>query len=101
MTWRDRRRGRDDAAISGGPMANNLAGQFDLVSAKEGQTLTAISATNTVIGNFSDGFKSDTAADFTATINWGDGTTSTGTVVGSNGSFTVEADHTYADEGTP
>ena len=82
-------------------MANNLAGQFDLTAAKEGQSLTVISPTNTDIANFSDGFQSDTAADFTVTINWGDGTTSPGTVVGGDGSFTVEADHTYADEGTP
>ena len=82
-------------------MANNLAGQFDLAAAKEGQSLTSITTTNTIIANFSDGFTSDTAADFTAVINWGDGTTSLGTVVGSNGSFTVEADHVYADEGTP
>jgi putative transposase len=39
------------------------------------------------------------AADFyAAQINWGDGTTSSGTVVGSNGNFTVEAGHDYADE---
>ena len=38
--------------------------------------------------------------DFTATINWGDGTTTAGTVIGSNGSFTVAGGHTYADEGS-
>src|SRR5262249_34373502 len=38
--------------------------------------------------------------DFTATIDWGDGTTTTGTVVGANGSFTVEGGHTYGDEGS-
>jgi hypothetical protein len=38
-----------------------------------------------------------TASDFTATINWGDGTTSTGTIVaGPNGTFQVTGTHTYA-----
>src|SRR5579884_1687761 len=32
-------------------------------------------------------------------INWGDGTTSSGTVSGGNGAFTVTGSHTYADEG--
>jgi hypothetical protein len=35
-----------------------------------------------------------------ATINWGDGTTTSGTVTGSNGAFTVAGGHTYADEGS-
>jgi hypothetical protein len=36
---------------------------------------------------------------YTATIDWGDGTTSTGTVSGSNGAFTVSGKHTYAVAG--
>jgi hypothetical protein len=45
----------------------------------------------------------ETAADYSATIDWGDGSaTSSGTISGSNGSFTVTGNHTYADEnGTP
>ncbi len=38
--------------------------------------------------------------DFSATINWGDGTTDTGAISGGNGSFTVTADHIYAEKGT-
>jgi hypothetical protein len=41
----------------------------------------------------------DTAAAFTAVITWGDGSTSTGVVSGSNGSFTVSGSHTYAAAG--
>jgi cyclophilin family peptidyl-prolyl cis-trans isomerase len=37
--------------------------------------------------------------DFTASINWGDGNTTTGTVNGSNGSFTVDGSNTYAEAG--
>src|SRR5207253_3125290 len=43
---------------------------------------------------------SNVAGDFTAAIDWGDGTTTAGTVTGSAGSFTVSGSHTYADEGS-
>jgi hypothetical protein len=46
------------------------------------------------------GYAGNTAADFTARITWGDGTTSAGTVSGSAGLFSVSGSHTYADEGT-
>ncbi len=55
---------------------------------------------NGTVATFSDSDTSKTAASFTATIDWGDGTTSAGTVVGSSGSFTVNGQHTYADEGS-
>jgi len=57
-------------------------------------------AFNGQVATFSDADTSKTAADFTATIAWGDGTTSPGTVTGSSGSFTVSGQHTYADEGS-
>jgi hypothetical protein len=38
----------------------------------------------------------DSAKAFTAVITWGDGSTSSGTIAGSNGSFTVTGSHTYA-----
>lgn len=44
---------------------------------------------------------SDTAGNFSATINWGDGTTTTGSIVNTGpGAFDVRGAHTYADEGT-
>jgi len=40
-------------------------------------------------------------SDFSATINWGDGTTSAGTVIAQNGGgFAVTGPHTYAEEGS-
>jgi hypothetical protein len=51
------------------------------------------------VAAFADATSSDTAASFTATIKWGDGRSSTGTVTGGNGSFTVTGSHTYADDG--
>jgi hypothetical protein len=77
-------------------MANDLSGQFNLVTAIEGTAIPPAAAAD--IASFTDGTTSDTAANFTATIDWGDGTTTTGTVVGGNGSFTVQGGHTYADD---
>jgi hypothetical protein len=52
----------------------------------------------TKVATFTDANKSDTVSSFTATIDWGDGTT-TGKVTGSNGTFTVTGGHTY-DQGS-
>src|SRR5205807_1379523 len=65
----------------------------------EGAAIGAI----TGIATFTDpaGVGAETTTDFTATINWGDGTTSAGTVVSDGGgNYHVDApDHTYVEEG--
>ena len=71
-----------------------LSGQFDLSNATE----TVAIPNDKDIASFTDTNLSDTASSFTASIDWGDGATSTGTIVGSNGHFTVEGGHTYSDE---
>src|SRR5215470_18982433 len=71
-----------------------LSGQFDLSHATEGTALPG----NTDVASFTDDNLTDTAASFTATIDWGDNITTVGTVVGSAGNFTVEGGHTYADD---
>ena len=44
----------------------------------------------------------DSAADDSATIDWGDGTSTPGTITPDGGGhYTVSGSHTYADEGTP
>ena len=48
---------------------------------------------------FSDVASSDAASNFTATIDWGDGSTSAGTVSGASGSFMVTGSHTYSTDG--
>jgi hypothetical protein len=62
------------------------------INAVEGQAFTATVATFTT-GN-------EPRGQFTATINWGDGTVSTGTILGpdQNGVFTVVGSHAYAEE---
>jgi len=54
-----------------------------------------------VVATFTDTITVTPATAFTATIAWGDGTTSAGTVTGSNGNFTVTAGHAYAEESGP
>jgi hypothetical protein len=39
-------------------------------------------------------------SEFTATIDWGDATTTAGTIIASGGGFAVEGTHTYAEEGS-
>jgi VCBS repeat-containing protein len=72
-----------------------LAANGSSVSATEG-----LASGTVVVATFTDANPGATLADFTATINWGDGTAPTaGTVTETNGVFSVAGSHTYADEG--
>src|SRR5262249_40021483 len=82
-------------AISTASVGAQFAGQVTLISATEG-----IALNNAQVATFTDTNLSDTAGTFAATINWGDGTSSAGTITGTNGSFAVAGSHTYADEAT-
>ncbi|TMD40078.1 MAG: hypothetical protein E6I89_04150, partial [Chloroflexi bacterium] len=62
-------------------------------SATEGQNACGNVAT------FNDADNKAVAGDYSATIDWGDGSSSPGTVSGSNGRFTVSGCHTYSEEG--
>ena len=65
------------------------------VAATEGSPFTGL------IASFSDLNFAATAADFTATITWGDGQSSGGTVTANgSGGFDVSGSHVYADEGS-
>jgi hypothetical protein len=74
--------------------ADSLSGSGVTISSTEGQSFSGSVAT------FTDTNPAAVAADFTASIDWGDGTTTTGSVAGGNGTFTVSGSHTYADEGS-
>jgi PKD repeat protein len=64
------------------------------ITATEGAAFTATVAT------FTDTDPAGTNSDNTATIAWGDGTTSAGTIVAQgNGQYNVVGQHTYAEEG--
>jgi hypothetical protein len=65
-----------------------------LVNATAGQSFTGVAA------NFSDADPNANAKDFTATINWGDGHASNGTIAADgHGGFAVSGTNTYASAG--
>jgi hypothetical protein len=73
-----------------------LSASGSMLMATEGSPLN-----NGIVATFSDANLSATASDFSATITWGDNTTSTGTVqANSAGGFTVQGSHTYGEQGT-
>jgi hypothetical protein len=55
--------------------------------------------TNQTVASFTDSNNAAVAGSFTATINWGDATTSAGTITGGP-TFVVSGNHTYAAGGT-
>jgi hypothetical protein len=64
------------------------------VTATEGQPFTG------AVASFTDGDPNGQVGDFTATIAWGDGNLSVGTIAADgSGGFTVAGTHTYAEEG--
>jgi hypothetical protein len=56
-------------------------------------------ALNGTLGSFTDTNPFGLASDFGATINWGDGTLSLGTIVSNAGQFQVLGSHVYDEEG--
>jgi hypothetical protein len=70
------------------------SGTASVTAGTEGVSSSILSA------SFTDANPGSTASDFTATINWGDGQTSTGTVTGSAGSYSISAAHLYAEDGS-
>jgi PKD repeat protein len=93
----------DDAPGTATATAISTANVGALVAVAE--TLNAATehvalASGTQVATFTSSDLSDPASAYTATINWGDGTATAGTITGGNGAFTVSAGgHTYADEG--
>jgi hypothetical protein len=71
---------------------NIVSGTSVPISAVEGASFTG------TVANFSSTNTSTLASQYTASITWGDGGSSTGTVAGGSGSFTVTGTHTYAEE---
>src|SRR5262249_35655657 len=54
-----------------------------------------------VVGAFTDADGGAAAGDYTATITWGDGATSSGMVAANgSGGFSISGTHTYAEEGS-
>jgi hypothetical protein len=95
--------GYDEVTGLGSPAANSLIP--DLIGLQvhavpsattEGQPLTTVP-----VANFFDPTSSQPVSDYTATINWGDGTVTPGTIVADGGNFyTVQGSHTYINPGS-
>ena len=81
------------AAVADAPLTATAVN----VSATEGITTGPVE-----VASFTDANPNAPLSDFTATINWGDGTAATaGTIVAlAGGGFAVDGTHTYAEEGT-
>ncbi|HET9719862.1 MAG TPA: hypothetical protein VFP55_07285 [Solirubrobacteraceae bacterium] len=91
-------------------------GDAPTTSASGSGTATAAEATITVspgtiaattgtpfsgqVASFTDADPLTPASDYTASIQWGDGATTTGTITGSGGSFSVNGVHTYTAAGS-
>jgi hypothetical protein len=58
------------------------------------------SAVGGTVATITDPNTSATASAYSASINWGDGTTSPGTITGGNGTFNVAGNHSYLTAGT-
>jgi hypothetical protein len=54
-----------------------------------------------VVASFTDADPRAAASDYSASISWGDGSQSAGTVTANGASFNVQGSHTYSEEGTP
>jgi hypothetical protein len=90
----------------GGQDPTTLVAADDVVLAEPGAGAPAVSATagvavSPVLDAFTDTDQTATPADFTAEIDWGDGTRSSGTIEpGSGGGFVVAGTHTYGQAGS-
>jgi RTX calcium-binding nonapeptide repeat (4 copies) len=76
-----------------------LVAGLDNLTAMGGASITSTfgaGISNTTVATFTDTNNVSTASDFTATITWGDGQSSSGTISGGNGNFTVAGSHDYA-----
>src|SRR6185437_2937030 len=72
---------------------DNLSAEMSAFSAVEGELFNGTVALLTNLNLVSP------AGGFAATIDWGDGTVTAGSIVGAAGAFTINGNHTYADEG--
>ena len=96
--------GFDGSTLTPGTTASNtLTAGDDVVLAEPGAGQPTVSATagvpaSAVLGSFD---SSDPAGEITATIDWGDGTGATGTIIPEpGGAFEVTGSHSYATPGT-
>jgi hypothetical protein len=92
--------GRPDLAVGNlAGVVSVLLNELPLSAAAVNFNPTAGAPFGGPVATFTNPFPSATADSFSASIDWGDGSTSTGTVSGT-GTLTVGGSHTYADTGS-
>ncbi len=100
--------GFDGSTVTSGPAdsgTTNLVAADDVVLAEPGPARPPVAATAgvplaPVLDTFTDTDPSSIPGDFTATIDWGDGTRSAGTIAsGPGGTFVVTGSHAYSEAG--
>lgn len=82
-----------------GPVDAGAVQRVALVATGQPIVLTEGIDDGVVVASFSYGDPSTTADSFAASIDWGDGTSSDGTISGANGTFTVSGAHAYGEAG--
>jgi hypothetical protein len=92
VTWRDAK-GNRNATFSLKVTDAPLSASGLTIAARVGAPFSG------PVANFADPNPFATPGDLSATVNWGDGTTSAGNVGGGAGAFVVGATHTYASPG--
>jgi cyclophilin family peptidyl-prolyl cis-trans isomerase len=83
-------------------MASGTATINDAALTAQGTAVTAstgVALNNISVATFTDADPMAQAGDFAASIDWGDGQSSSGTVTGSGGTFSVNGSHTYSTAG--
>lgn len=92
----------DGGASKTSTLTATIADAVLTAGAAKSFTSTATQASSNVVASFTDAAGAQAAAaDFTATIKWGDSTTSSGTVTKTSaGAFNVSGTHAYATAGT-
>src|SRR5207302_637245 len=84
-----------DGSVSVGDAALTASGKT--LSGTEGAAIPV----TTVVAHFTDAHSHGALGDYTASIDWKDGTSSPGVIVASSaGGFDVQAGHTYEEEGS-
>ena len=76
-----------------------LVADAPLVGTPASFTATIFAPFTGTVATFSDADPAGTASDYTATINWGDGTPTSAGVISGTGPFTVTGSHTYPSAG--
>jgi cyclophilin family peptidyl-prolyl cis-trans isomerase len=95
-------RGNDSQFVFDTQLITVTVTNADAPITAQGETLSANLNVNlnTTVATFTDGDSTLTAGNFTANINWGDGTSSAGNVIGvAAGQYAVAGNHTYASAG--